>query len=117
MYTPVNGTYVPDLMVSKLSFIIIIIIFSMADGDAGSASSSATSKEEEIRHGGAHSCSSTTSPRDSTIEEDDQRRLVPEVSSPLPRISLMLRPTTEQRGRRNEGGTYGNTTPLLLRVN
>ena len=27
MYTPVNGTYVPDLMVTKLSFIIIIIIF------------------------------------------------------------------------------------------
>ena len=26
MYTPVNGIYVPDLMVSKLSFIIIIII-------------------------------------------------------------------------------------------
>ena len=26
MYTPVNGTYVPDLMASKYSFIIIIII-------------------------------------------------------------------------------------------
>ena len=25
MYTPVNVTYVPDLMVSKLSFIITII--------------------------------------------------------------------------------------------
>ena len=26
MYTPVNGTYVPDFMVSKLSFIIIILL-------------------------------------------------------------------------------------------
>jgi len=87
----------------------------MADGDAGAASSSTTSKEEELEYG-AHSQPSTASPQDTTNDEDDQRRLVPEVSSPLPRISLMLRPTTEQRGRRNEGGNYGNTVPLLWRV-